>query len=55
MSTEKLDENKIYVLKTSVPMCPDYQISEDMGQGLSEKRKKQLEKNINDFLKDYPK
>ena len=46
MSTEKLDENKISFLKTAVPMYPDYQISEDMGQGLSEETKRQLEKKM---------
>ena len=31
MLKEKLDENKITFLKTVVPMCPHYQISEDKG------------------------
>ena len=40
MSTGKLDENKIYVLKTAIPMYSDYEISEETFKEMSEERKK---------------
>ena len=40
MSKVKLDENKIYVLKTAVPMYSDYEVSEETFEGMSEERKK---------------
>ena len=53
MSDVNLNENKIRILKTAVPVAPDYEISADMGQGLSEERKKSIEDNIRKFLDDY--
>ena len=53
MSTGKLDENKIYVLKTAIPMYSDYEISEETFKEMSEERKKRLENNFYEILEEY--
>ena len=55
MTIQQLDKNKISFLKTAVPMYGEYEVPDDAFEGMSEERKRQLEKNINEFLKKYEK
>ena len=53
MSDTNLNENKVIFLRTDIPKYPNYQIPEDIGQGLSEERKRYIEDQIYKFLDDY--